>query len=120
MVKRFSDNSSNPTRALQIWQIIVGKAHSRQKMTYGELAKMIGYTVIIAVHGPLKLIEYYCVKNGLPRLNILVVDKQSGVPGEGTNTANFENELQQVFDYDWYALMPPTPEEFRQVGIIRS
>ena len=41
MVRRFDEDHSWPTRALQIWQILIGKAHNRQLMTYGQLANLL-------------------------------------------------------------------------------
>ena len=49
-------------------------------------------------------INDYCEKNGLPKLNMLVVSKTSKKPGAGLHldeNADVESLLQQVFDYDW-------------------
>jgi hypothetical protein len=42
MARRFDDVRTQPARALQIWQILIAKAHSRQTMTYGQLAGLMG------------------------------------------------------------------------------
>ena len=43
MVKRFGDKPNQYTRALQIWQILIGLAGNRQTITYGSLARTMGY-----------------------------------------------------------------------------
>lgn len=43
MVRRFVDNPTISTRAVQIWQILVGRAHNRQTITYLELARLMHY-----------------------------------------------------------------------------
>ena len=43
MVRKFSDEPILPLRALQIWQILISAAHNRQILTYGMLARMLGY-----------------------------------------------------------------------------
>ena len=35
MLNRFDDNPTNAARALQIWLVLIGKAHNRQTITYG-------------------------------------------------------------------------------------
>jgi putative restriction endonuclease len=116
MFKRFSDDSTNPGRALQIWQILIGKAHNWQTITYGALANMIGYSDARPLPNILGYIMKYCDQNNLPPLTALVVNKQSGAPGNGLTTLrNLDADREEVFNFDWYALVPPTPAEFRQV-----
>lgn len=115
MAKKFSDDSNRPKRALQIWQILIGKAYSRQTITYIDLANMIGYTDARPVSGILHLIMNYCNQNDLPPLTAIVVNKNTGAPGDGLSTVkNLDSDREDVFNYDWYALVPPTPEEFHQ------
>ena len=111
MVRFFEDNATNATRALQIWQILIGKAHNRQTVTYGMLADMLGYRSAGIMSQMLGHIMYYCSKHGLPSLTALVVNQDTGVPGEGLTVADLNAEREAVFRYDWYSIVPPTHEE---------
>ena len=42
MPKRFEEESHNHTRALQVWQILIGRAGNQQAITYRELASLMG------------------------------------------------------------------------------
>ncbi len=115
MTKLFKDDSTNATRALQIWQILVSKAHNRQTMTYGALASLLGYEKSYILSGMLGHIMEYCEQNKLPPLTILVVNKETGLPGVGlTSPTNLHAEREEVFRYDWFGLYPPTAEELGQ------
>ena len=43
MVRRFEEESTQPNRALQIWQILIAMAANRQTTTYNALAQILGY-----------------------------------------------------------------------------
>ncbi len=113
MVRRFSDESTRPMRALQIWQILIGAARDRQILTYGMLANMLGYGGAGVLAQPLGHIMYYCQENDLPPLTILVVNKDTGLPGEGLTGADLNADRESVFRYDWHSIIPPSPEDFR-------
>lgn len=113
MVKQFSADSSNPNRALQVWQILISKAHNRQTVTYINLANMIGYSDARPIPNILELIMRYCDQNRIPPLTALVVNKGTGIPGNGLTTLkNGDTDREEVFNYDWYSIIPPTPKEF--------
>ena len=117
MLRRFSENSRNPLRAVQIWQILVSKAHNRQTMTYGNVADLIGYKSANPIGGILEYIMDYCEKNDLPPLTVLVVRHDTGLPGYGLSTStDYHADREKVFNYDWYDIIPPTEEDFSKVG----
>lgn len=113
MVISFKDRSTRPTRALQAWLILVSRARNRQTLTYGMLDELMGYG---SAHlGPiLDYILKYCQANDLPPLTVLVVNKDTGLPGSGMGDYNFAQQ-EQVFRFDWFAIVPPTPEELEAV-----
>jgi putative restriction endonuclease len=113
MVKKFSDNPTHPLRALQIWQILIGAAKSRQILTYGILADMLGYKGAGVFAQPLGHIMYYCQQNKLPPLTIIVVNQDTGIPGTGLTGADLSADRESVFRFDWYGLIPPSPEDLR-------
>jgi len=87
MLKFLNLNPSRESRAIQIWQTLVGKAHNRQTITYDQLRKLLGYPSDGArVMGQfLDPIKCFCIQNGLPPLTILVVNDTTGSPGVGFN-----------------------------------
>jgi putative restriction endonuclease len=116
MPKTFDNITKSTERALQAWLILIGKAYNHQTMTYIELANLMGYNDARPIRNFLIPIMKYCDQNGLPPLTVLVVGKGSGTPGTGLTTVdNPDLDRQKVFNYDWYNLYPPTPEEFDNV-----
>jgi putative restriction endonuclease len=111
MIRRFDDYPTQENRALQIWQILVGKAANRQTLTYGQLADNLGFKGAGTLAHMLGHIMYFCQQNQLPPLTVLVVNQDTGLPGEGLTGAELNADREKVFRFRWYDLMPPTPEE---------
>lgn len=103
-------------RALQAWQYLIGKAANRQIVQYEELRILMDYPTSNLLTQILGCIMDYCEKNQLPPLTIIVVN-QSGVPGAGfTTDGNYHQRREQVFNYEWFKLMPPSISEFREAS----
>ena len=83
MVTYFKDQPSHASRALQIWQILVAKAHNRQTLTYGMLAQLLGFKGAGTLAHPLGHVMHYCLATNLPPLTALVVNQNTGIPGSG-------------------------------------
>jgi hypothetical protein len=113
MIRYFKDESTHPTRALQVWQILIALAANRQTITYRALAEKIGYSRADFMAHILGHIMYYCSQNELPGLTALVVYKDGGQPGSGFVTTDPNVERERVYGEDWYAMFPPSPEELR-------
>jgi hypothetical protein len=111
---RFNPSSSNPERALQAWQILIGNAMRRQTVTYlglsremyqkdaaGVLAKILGH------------VAYFCRENDFPALTAIVVNKGSGSPGVGipADASRMDQIREEVYAFDWYDVVPPTTEQ---------
>ncbi len=111
MVKLFNDNPTHATRALQIWQILIAKASNRQTLTYGMLAQLLGFQGAGVLAPILGHIMFYCQQNSLPPLTVIVVNQKTGLPGEGLTDAELNADREAVFNYDWFNLYPPSPEE---------
>lgn len=114
MIEKFVDNPTDASRAIQIWQILISKAHNRQTITYGNLAGLLGYSRADLMAYKLGHIMYFCKENNLPPLTVLVVNKETGKPGDGftENVDDFDVERENVFKYDWYGLCPPSKKQF--------
>lgn len=112
---KFSDNPTWPTRALQTWLILIGKAHNRQTLTYGQLAKLLQYDGAGTMAQMLGHIHAYCLNNDLHLLNYLVVNRETGLPSDYMGKLGDLNAAREkIFNYNWYNLIPPTPEAFKR------
>jgi hypothetical protein len=102
-------------RASQCWPILISKAKSQSTLTYGDLADLIGFypNLLCDILGH---IFSFCKKNDLPPLNSIVVGKSTGIPGEGAALkAEQVPAIQiEVFDFDWFDIIPPTIEELKE------
>jgi hypothetical protein len=118
-LRYFKNDPTLKDRALQIYLILIGVAQRRETITYGTLAAMLGYGteehpgggVMAQRLGP---IMEWCQRNRLPALTAVVVNKDSGIPGDGLITVSgdaFTAAQQKVYKFDWYSIYPPTPKE---------
>jgi hypothetical protein len=114
MIQKFDDIRTNPARALQVYLILMGAAKNRQTLTYRGLADTLqfggkGAGVLAHILGH---IMYWCHEEGLPSLTSLVVNKESGLPGPGLSApADVNSERERIYEYDWYAIVPPAMEQ---------
>lgn len=110
-IPKFSDAPTTRTRAIQIYQILVGAAHRREILTYQILAKLIGYKGAGVLDRQLGHLMYWCSQNNLPPLTVLVVNKSTGLPGWGlVEAVDLNSDRERVFNFNWYELVPPTVE----------
>lgn len=117
-MRLFSEEKTRSGRALQAWQILVAAAMNRQTHTYKSLSNLMFRKDATGIMGPiLGYIAHYCNENKLPPLTIIVVNSKTGLPGaeipvpkEHLNTLR-----EEVYEFDWFNVYPPTEEEFHQV-----
>lgn len=102
MIKYFKDNATNPTRALQIWQILIAKASNRQTVTYGIFADLLGFHGAGVLAHMLGHIMFYCQQNDLPPLTVIVVNQDTGLPGEGLSGADLSADRERAFNFRWF------------------
>ena len=119
MTRKFADDSHVHTRALQIWQILIGRAHNRQEITYRDLRHLMGYpegSYNVLSHC-LDPVMRYCQQNKFPPLTVLVVGERTGKPGQGftAGSGDWHSDRAQVFDFNWYSIFPPTLEDLQRV-----
>jgi len=133
MVKTFDEKvADNPegskaaVRALQCWQILISKASMKSILTYGDLAKIIGFEGAGVFANILGHILFYCQKNDLPPLTSIVVNRDTGLPGEGfgleegITLAEIPAKQMEVFEFNWFRIVPPTVEELKEAYEKRS
>lgn len=118
MVTYFKDNSNRSRRAIQAWLILLSTAMNRQTITYTDLSiKMYEHYAAGTLSEVLGHIAFYCNSNDLPPLTALVVNKETGLPGADIPVSEDLNMLrEQVYQFDWYSIFPPTEEELKQAN----
>ena len=86
------------------------------------MADVVGLPNPLATIDPLDHISLYCRRAGLPPLTVLVVNRDTGLPGTGWDRVNPGRdpnvERERVFNYDWFTIVPPTPEEFEAARMV--
>jgi len=124
MLRKFSSDIENAPfwekrawRALQAWQILISRASAYSIITYGDLANIMGYADAHHLDYILSHIQYYCQQSGLPLLNSIVVNQETGLPGEGITVKPEQIPLihMQVFRQNWFDIVPPTISQFMMV-----
>ena len=100
-------------RAMQVWQILVGTAHHRQTLTYGQIADHLEFEGAGVLAQILGCIMSYCEAKKLPPLTCLVVNKTTGLPGAGLTTVeNLPTDRETVYNQNWFALYPAQISDF--------
>ena len=102
-------------RALQVWQILIPAANNRQTLTYKMVANYLEFRGAGILSQILGRIMHYCERENLPPLTCIVVNQETGEPGNGLTTIdNLMKDRENVYNLNWFALMPPTLEELSQ------
>ena len=93
-------------RAHQLWSVLILAAKNRQTLTYAMAGRITGLPAAgVGTH--LFHIQYYCQQQELPPLTLLVVQQESGLPGNGLVVSDFARSLQEVFKFDWFSHIAP-------------
>jgi hypothetical protein len=102
-------------QAVLIWPVLALAARTQQILSYSDLQGLTG----IARQGlgtPLGLIHAYCKRREFPLLNSIVVNRETGRPGEGfpENMPPVEVMVEQarVFVFDWSSRDKPRSSDF--------
>ena len=102
-------------RSSQIWSLLVCAARERKTYRYGDLAEILSFGGAGVMAPLLGCIMWFCEKNQLPPLTVLVVNQTSGLPGEGLTTLeNINSAREEVFNFDWFGLEPPQNADFEE------
>jgi hypothetical protein len=110
-------------QAEQIWLILTAFVmfSTKQTITYGDLAKKMGYETRNAGHTlgrPLGLVGKMCIESGAPPLNVIVVTKH-GQPGDEVLLrphSTVEADQDAVHAENWFAWRAPTAGSFRRIS----
>lgn len=117
-MQTFNPSSSMSLRAVQAWQILVHVAAERRTITYESLAYIMferpAQGVLNRILGH---IAFYCKDEGLPMLTVLVVNKDTGRPGNNIPLdrmpESVDTERERVYDEHWFNIVPPTVDDLR-------
>lgn len=98
----------------------VGRLERPGIITYGEAARLMGYSVQAGrtLGSALGLISGLCNEKGLPHLNSIVVDFETHEPGEGvplSRGVSIEEMQRQVLGINWFGLKAPSVRNFRDL-----
>lgn len=113
---RFNPSASHPARAVQAWQILVGRAMNRQTVTYLGLSQlMYGKSAPGVLDKILGHIAFFCKEEKLPPLTSVVVNKSIGVPGHAipVEASKVDELREQVYEFDWHDVYPPSADELK-------
>lgn len=112
--------STRLQQAHQIWPILTawatfkikGKLKQSGKITYGELAKILGYATQAGhtLSDALSVISCFCEKADIPHLNVIVVNQQTGLPGYGIPESGVAHPdmYERVLQFAWVSYRNPT------------
>lgn len=120
-MKNFNPNSSMEHRALQIYLILLGQAFERKTVTYRDLAGIMFYDVdphqeqsrAGVMRSWLGCVAFWCEQEHLPPLTVIVVNSETGKPGFGfpERKKGVDELREEVYQFDWYNVIPPAPED---------
>ena len=102
-------------RALQAWQYLIMKATNRQYVKFKDLRELMNYKDNQQIILSLGRITFYCQTNGLPALVSIVNKsgfKKDKLSFSGENLEEYNQELEEVFNFPWYKIVPPAINEF--------
>ena len=125
-IRRYSHGDRVYVRAQQVWLILVAHVMSSsgnfadRLLTYGVLAKRMGISVkgAIGLGRELGIIGEFCLQNGLPALNCIVVGQQTRAPGHGVvigRNKTWRDEARDSLNTDWFRYRVPSTGTLRQV-----
>lgn len=98
-------------RAQQLWSILVLAARNRQVLTYEIVSKACGVPPP-SIGDFLRPIQQYCSEEKLPPLTSIVVNKNTGLPGDGfSGVKNVPLAQIETFAFDWLELQAPSADE---------
>lgn len=100
-------------RAAQLWPLLAWVASQKQTITYGSISALIGVPSGGLGH-LLEPIQSYCLLRNIPPLTVVVVSKETGLPGGGFVGDQFQRGLERTYGHDWLEERSPTPEQFAE------
>ena len=102
------------------WLALVAQATQRRTTTYDALGALL-ISHPLTLRSDLDPIDDYCNQHGLPPLAVVCIDRKTGEPSRGNvGIFQLDKNRERVFNHDWFALVPPTPEEIREAHLAQN
>ena len=102
------------------WLALVAQATQRRTTTYDALGALL-LSHPLTLRSDLDPIDDYCNQHGLPPLAVVCVDPKTGEPSRGNvGVFRLDKNRERVFNHDWFALVPPTPDEIREAHLAQN
>lgn len=126
-LRRYAAGDRIYVQAQRIWLILTGfvsspvrKPSDPNTITYGQLAVAMNLDsrAGVTLGRQLGIVGRFCLDNELPALNAIVVNAETGYPGDyvvlspGKST---KREQKAVFEQNWYSIGVPTTAQLRKV-----
>jgi len=106
---------TQPEQAVLMWPVLALAARMQRVLTYSELEGLTGI-LRVGQNDALHLIYLYCEKKHYPLLNSIVVNQETGFPGDKhpkkMTPEEFLVERAKVFAFNWSAEDKPRPQHF--------
>ena len=121
MPRRFDEDRRNKyARSAQAWLALVAHAAHRRTTTYDALGELL-LSHPLTLRSDLDPIDDYCNQHGLPPLAVVCVDPKTGEPSRGNvGVFRLDKNRERVFNHDWFALVPPTPDDIREAHLAQN
>lgn len=126
-LKKFGAGDRVHVQAQQVWIALISLVMMNRtipsksvSISYGELAKLMGRDPRAGrtLNHALGIVGWYCAHNKIPTLNSIVVNQETGVPGDHVVTRkgkSYRDEQKAVTKFDWFSIRVPTTGAFRKV-----
>lgn len=120
-VKKFYRGDRIFVQAQQVWLVLAAHVQMREgTLTYGDLAELMGYDRRAGrtLARALGIVGSLCKHSDLPTLNSIVVNQETGVPGDHVVTRDgrdYRQEQKEVFRENWFMMRVPTTGAFRRI-----
>ena len=102
-------------QAVIIWPVLALAARMQRFLTYSDLEGLVGIPRF-GQNNALHLIFLYCEKKRYPLLNSIVVNQETGFPGDEhprkMKPEDYLIERARVFAFNWSGKDKPTSDDF--------
>ncbi len=131
-MKLYGKGDRRDIQAQQIWVIVSsyvrhevggclkadGSTLDNGIITYGRLAELMGMSRQAGrtLGIPLGIVGQFCLENDLPALNAVVVNQETGLPGDHVVLGpgrSVEEEQALILKTNWFSIRPPSARDFR-------
>ncbi|UYZ85347.1 hypothetical protein MTZ49_07310 [Entomomonas sp. E2T0] len=86
-----------------LWDTLILIAKNKESITYGNLAKKLGFKHHKKLEKLLKELVIYCTNKGLPRLDYLVSKQSTELPSGITSSddTDYNTVKEKIYQHDW-------------------